>query len=75
MKKDKEWLKEAVGELDLVNTVFEPDGVSYIDTAVSVMQVYDLIDQLDEPEILSQEWIEEHRKSYTMEDSVEISDL
>ena len=46
---DKNQLKEAVGELNLVDTVFEADGVSYIDTAVSVMQVYDLIDQLDEP--------------------------
>ncbi|WP_373742921.1 DUF1642 domain-containing protein [Jeotgalibaca porci] len=45
----KEQLKEAVGELNCVDTVFETDGVSYIDTAVSVMQVYDLIDQLDEP--------------------------
>ena len=51
MKKDKEWLKEAVGELNLVDTLFEYDGVSYIETAVSVMEVYDLIDQLDEPEI------------------------
>ena len=50
MKKGKEWLKEAVGELNSVDTVFEADGVSYIDTAVSVMQVYDFIDQLDEPE-------------------------
>ena len=113
---NKEQLKEAVGELNSVDTAFEYDGVSYIDTAVSVNQVYDLIDQLDEPEItlneafnkleethilskgeivkhfeqleihngkvtygdyetLSLEWIEEHRKSYTMEDSVEISDL
>lgn len=46
----KEQLKEAVGELNCVDTVFEADGKSYIDTAVSVMQVYDLIDQLDEPE-------------------------
>ena len=30
---------------------------------------------LDNQEVLSQKWIEEHRKSYTMEDSVEISDL
>ncbi len=44
----KEQLKEAVGELNCVDTVFEADGVSYIDTAVRVMQVYDLIDQLDE---------------------------
>lgn len=26
-------------------------------------------------EVLSQEWIDEHKKSYTMEDSIEISDL
>lgn len=46
----KEQLKEAVGELNLVDTVFQTDGVSYIDTAVSVTQVYDLIDQLEEPD-------------------------
>lgn len=46
---NKEQLKEAVGELNLVDTVFESDGASYIDTAVSVTQVYDLIDQLDRP--------------------------
>ena len=50
MKKYKEWLKEAVGELNLVATEFEADGMSYMDSAVSVTQVYDLIDQLDEPE-------------------------
>ena len=60
MKKGKEWLKEAVGELNLVDTVFEYDGVSYIDTAVSVNQVYDLIDQMDEPEVLSHKWISDH---------------
>ena len=48
MKKDKEWLKEAVGELNLADTVFESGGVSYIDTAVSVTQVYDLIDQFED---------------------------
>ena len=60
MKKDIKWLKEEVGELNLVDTVFEADGVSYIDTAVSVMQVYDLIDQLDEQEVLSHKWISDH---------------
>lgn len=60
---NKEQLKEAVGELNFVNTVFEADGVSYIDTAVSVAQVYGLIDQLDEsekvviPKIVA-DWIE-----------------
>lgn len=75
MKKDIEWLKKEIGELPWVDTVFNSGGSSYIDSAVPVMIVYDLIDQLDEPEVLSQEWIDEHRKSYTMEDSVEISDL
>ena len=60
MKKGIKWLKEEVGELNLVDTVFEADGVSYIDTAVSVMQVYDLIDELDEPEVLSHKWISDH---------------
>ena len=60
---NKEQLKEAVGELNFVNTVFEADDVSYIDTAVSVAQVYGLIDQLDEsekvviPKIVA-DWIE-----------------
>ena len=61
MKKYIKWLKEEVGELNLVDTVFEADGVSYIDTAVSVMQVYDLIDELYEPEALSQEWIDKYQ--------------
>ena len=60
MYKGIKWLKEEVGELNLVDTVFEADGVSYIDTAVSVMQVYDLIDRLDEQEVLSHKWISDH---------------
>ena len=62
MKKGIEWLKEEVGELNLVDIVFEADGVSYIDTAVSVMQVYDLIDELDEQEVLSQEWVRNNQE-------------
>ena len=45
----KEQLKECIGELNLVVTEFEADGMCYMDRAVSVTQVYDLIDQLDEP--------------------------
>ena len=71
MKKDNKWLKEEVGELNLVDTVFEADGVSYIDTAVSVMQVYDLIDELDEPEVLSWEWIHENKEMYLINDTSE----
>lgn len=50
MKKNIEWLKEEVGELPCVDTVFNSDGSSYIDSAVPVMAVYDLLDQLDESE-------------------------
>jgi len=47
---NKEQLKEAVGELNLVDTVFDSGGVTYIDAAVSWRQVYALISQLDETE-------------------------
>lgn len=60
MKKDKHWLSEQVGELNITDAVFYASGVSYIDTAVSIERVHDLIDQLDEPEVLSREWIDEH---------------
>jgi len=40
-----------------------------------IQEVIQSLEQLEEPEVLSQEWIDEHKKSYTMEDSVEISDL
>lgn len=69
MKKDIEWLKEEIGDLPIADTVFISDGVSYIDSAVSVMSVYDLIDQLDEPEVLSQEWIDKHKYRY---DNIEV---
>ena len=62
MKKDIEWLKEEVGKLNLVVTEFESDGMCYMDRAVSVTQVYDLIDELDEPEVLSAEWIRNNQE-------------
>ena len=67
MKKDKEWLKEAVSELNSVVAEFEADGMCYMNSAVSMTQVYHLIDQLDEPEkvIIPEfvaEWYEENKK-------------
>lgn len=38
-------LKEQIGNLPSVDTVFTANGESYIDTAVSVMRVYDLIEE------------------------------
>lgn len=74
MKKDIEWLKAQIC-IEMMylehNRKERWSGVKY-QTLRSVSQK---INQLDEPEVLSQEWIEEHRKSYTLEDSVEISEL
>ena len=42
MRKEKEWLKQAIKDSSLISSA----------------KLYDLIDQLDEPEILSDEWIE-----------------
>ena len=52
MKKGTEWLKEEIGGLPCVGATFNGfgNGLSYIDLAVPVMDVYDLIDELDEPE-------------------------
>ena len=65
MKRDSEWMKEEFRKLERAGVI---DSWVYRD-------LWMMANQLDEPEVLSQEWIEEHRKSYTMEDSVEISDL
>ncbi|MBG9983328.1 hypothetical protein HYO62_00340 [Aerococcaceae bacterium DSM 111022] len=67
MNKDKEWAQKEV------DRYLSYEGVNEARNALVFAK--GVIDQLDEPEVLSQEWIEEHRKSYTMEDSVEISDL
>ena len=61
----KEQLKECIGELNLVVTEFEADGMCYMDGAVNVTQVYDLIDQLEEPKRVViprfvADWIDAH---------------
>lgn len=61
----KEELKEEVGKLNLVDTEFEADGLCYMDRAVSVTHVYDLIDQLEEPKRVViprfvADWIDAH---------------
>ena len=74
MKKDIEWLKQEIG-IEMIQ--LEPNrkerwsDVKYQTLRNVAQKIY----QLDEPEVLSQEWIDEHKKSYTMEDSIEISDL
>lgn len=67
--KDKKWLKEEVDKLNLVDTVFVYDDVSYIDTAVSVWQVYDLIDELDEIEkVVIPQFVADHIELCKSED-------
>ncbi len=65
--KDKKWAQREV------DRYLSYEGVDEARNALVFAK--GVIDQLDEPEVLSLDWIEEHRKSYTMEDSVEISDL
>ena len=74
MKKDIDWLKE---ELDKSTTGFNGRELSRYEMGRldGYTHASMLLDELDEPEKLSEEWINEHSKSYTMENSVEISDL
>ena len=65
--KDKEWLKEEV------DRYLSYEGVNEARNALVFAK--GVINQLEEPEKLSEEWINEHSKCYTMENSVEISDL
>lgn len=63
MTKDKKWLKEELVQSYLKESVVYLDGkefqkVRYFE--ISEKKLFNLIDQLDEPEVLSQEWIDEH---------------
>ena len=55
MKKDLNWFKEQLDDIEM-NTprLGSHDSIWMLD------KVYELINQLDEPEVLSQEWIDEH---------------
>jgi len=61
---------------EIINNGLIASENNYYKGELSVVQeVIQSLEQLEEPEVLSREWIDEHKKSYTMEDSVEISDL
>lgn len=58
MKKDIEWLKSAIQQnLDFYNDKDEEWQMAKVRAYAKSL---DLINQLDEPEVLSQEWIDEH---------------
>lgn len=60
MKKDKEWLKEKV-ETYFSNWWSNPNTYATHDLMDSVKH---LINQLDEPEVLSQEWIDRNKEPF-----------
>ena len=61
MKKDIEWLKEVVSEILLTS---KKDGTNYFYYRDLKGKIYNAIDQLDEPEVLSQEFIDKHAEYY-----------
>ena len=60
MKKDKEWLKEQVAHEQNDGLYFR-ENYSQYDYFVDVEDLLPLIDQLGEPETLSQKWINENK--------------
>ena len=62
MRKDKEWLRDEVSELypSYDEMYVSPDYETVAKTE-TISKVLELIDQLDEPETLSQEWIDENK--------------
>lgn len=73
MNEDIEWLKDEIKVFQNGENMFTAEFNAGVQQALEYVQ--ELIDQLEEPETLSEEWINEHSKSYTMENAVEISDL
>ena len=63
--KDIEWLKEETNKIlrDKVT-----DGINYYDYMALKSAVDELINQLDEPEVLSHEWIDENKEMYLIND-------
>ena len=58
MKKNIEWLKEEIGNMPY--TRLKRVGMEgYV--AINKSGVFELIDQLDDPEVLSQKWIDENK--------------
>ena len=75
MKKDKEWLKEEIKVFQKGENMFTAEFNAGVQQALEYVQ--ELIDQLDEPETLSEEWIENHTSSadtisYYSEESVPV---
>ena len=57
VKKDIEWLKEEITEVLLTS---KKDGTNYFYYKDLKEKIYNAVDELDEPEVLSSDWIDEH---------------
>src|SRR5699024_387494 len=63
VKKDLNWLKSAIQQnLDFYNDKDEEWQMAKVRAYAKSL---DLINQLDEPEVLSQEWLDENKSSWT----------
>ena len=65
MKKDIKWLRDEIWKQDIVMD----KGYIYTDDLMSI------INEVDEPEVLSQEWIDKHKYRYDNIEVVGIKDL
>ena len=59
MRKDKKWLKEKADRLFFDNSM--SNNPYLVAKREAITEISNLIDQLDEPEVLSQKWIDEHK--------------
>lgn len=62
MKKDKKWLE---GEVDKIVGEYQSENIFANFTRYMIYDIKDVIDQLDEPEVLSEEWLDENKSSWT----------
>lgn len=60
--KNKEWLKEKVDRLFFDNSM--SNNPFLVAKREAITEISNLIDQLDEPKVLSQEWIDRHAEHY-----------
>ena len=59
MRKDKKWLKEKVDRLFFDNSM--SNNPYLVAKREAITEISNLIDQLDEPEVLSEEWIDKNK--------------
>ena len=68
MNKDREWAFIELGKLypSYTETYEYPDDIT-VTKCELLNKVYDILSQLDEPEVLSQEWVDEYDRIAELE--------